>query len=244
VAEVTLSTEDLVVLGGPSQIELQLDSGAQGQRGTFIMYGFENPNTPEASAIFISPPQVFDFYVVVDPGSEDYLQLFQYVNRDGELLWVPAVKLSINIFSTTIPALFIEGLATIELSVADLGLASISESGSVQSIDVNFFTQPGSSAYFNLQMSISNFNPEYTLDPEGGSTLDLYPVMSTYVVSDIYLDENDNLLKLPVTISAVELTPDGFTPVNDKTMFVQILTTLQSPDLIRNYIASLSGGQS
>lgn len=243
-AEVTLSTDDLTVLGGPAQVELQLDSGAQGQRGTFIMYGFYNPNSPEAQPTFISPPQVFDFYVVVDPASDDYLQLFQFINRDGELLWVPALKLSINIFSTTIPTTFIQGEATVEINVADLGLAGITETGSVQSIDINFFTQPGSASYFNVQTSISNFNPLYTLAPESGETLDLYPIMSTYVISDIYLDENDNQLKLPVTMSAVELAPEGFTPLNDKTVFVQLLVTLQSPEAIQSYLNSLSGGNS
>ena len=241
-AEVALASEDITVLGGPAQIELQLDSGPQGQRGTFIMYGFYSPNSAEAQATFISPPQVFDFYVVVDPASADYLQLFQYVNRDGELLWVPALKLSINIFSTTIPTTFIQGEAIVEVNVSELGLAGITDAGSIQAIDINFFTQPGSAAYFNVQTSISNFNPLYTLNPEGGETLDLYPVMSTYVVSDIYLDENDNQLKLPVKISAVELAPEGFTPLNDKTAFVQLLVTLQSPVAIRTYLTSLAGG--
>ena len=69
--------------------------------------------------------------------------------------------------------------------------------------------------------------------------------MSSYAVSDVYLDENDNLLKLPVTFTAVELTPSGFTPVNDKVMFVQMVVTLQDPQPINDFYASLiSGGNS
>lgn len=244
-AEVLVSSEDISVLGGPSSITLNLDTGAQGQRGTFILYGFPNPNTPEAQESFISEPQIFDLYVVVDPASDDYLQLYQYVNQDGNLVWIPALKLAINIYSTTRPTTFINGLGTIEINVADLGLAAIEQTGQAQSLNLNFFTQPGSSAYFNVQMSISNFNPEYILEPGGGSTLDLYPVMSTYIISDVYLDENDNLLKLPITVSAAELTPLGIAPVNDKEMFVQMVITLQDPQTIIDYLADfITGGNS
>jgi hypothetical protein len=243
--EIVVSSESLSVLGGPSTVNLELDIGAQGQRGTFILYGFPNPNTAEAQNSFIAEPQVFDLYVVVDPAADDYLQIYQYVNQDGALVWVPAIKLSINMFSTTLPTLFQDGLAEINITLGDLGLAGLEETGQSQSVGLNFFSQPGSSTYFNVQMSISNFNPLYTLNPEGGETLDLYPVVSTFVLSDVSLDLNDGLLKLPINISAVELSPTGFTPVNDKYMFVHLVITLQDPQNIVEYIEELiSGGNS
>ena len=243
-AEVLVSSDDISVLGGPASITLNLDSGPQGQRGTFILYGFPNPNTPEAAETFISEPQLFDLYVVVDPASDDYLQIYQYVNQDGALVWIPTFKLAVNIYSTTRPTTFIDGTATVDINLADLGVAGLEQLGQAQAIDISFFSQPGSAAYFNIQTSISNVNPQYFLDPEN-STLDLYPVMSSYAVSDVYLDENDNLLKLPVTFTAVELTPSGFTPVNDKVMFVQMVVTLQDPQPINDFYASLiSGGNS
>lgn len=243
-AEIVLSSDNISVLGGPSSITLNLDTGAEGPRGSYILYGFPNPNTPEAQETFVSPPQVFDFYIVVDPGSDDYLQLYQYINQDGEFLWVPAVKLRINMYATTRPTLFIDGQALIELNIADLGLAGVNQTGSAQSVDaINFFSQPGTAAYFNLQMSISNFNPEIILDPEAST--ELYPVAFTYIISDVYLDENDNELKLPVTITAAEITPLGIAPVDDKVLFVQMLATLQDPQFIIDFVTSLiSGGES
>ena len=243
-AEVLVSSENLSVLGGPSSITLNLDTGAQGQRGTFILYGFPNPNSTEAQENFISQPQVFDLYVVVDPASDDYLQIYQYVNQDGELIWIPALKLSINLYSTTRPTLFTAGQATIEINVSDLGLAGIEQTGQSQSIDLNFFSQPGSSSYFNVQMSVSNFNPSYILNPLSGETPELYPVAFTYFVSDVYLDENDNQLKLPITVSAVEVAPVGITPVDDKALFVQMLITLQSPQQIIDFVTEFLGGSS
>jgi len=244
VAEVLVSSENISVLGGPSSITLNLDSGAQGQRGTFILYGFPNPNTPEAEESFIAAPQLFDLYVIIDPASDDYLQIYQYVNQDGALVWIPTFRLAINIYSTTRPTTFINGQATIELNLSDLGVAGLEQLGQVQALDVSFFTQPGSSAYFNVQMNISNFNPSYVISPDT-ETLDMYPTFSTYFISDVYLDEADSQLKLPVTISAVELAEAGFQPLNDKTVFVQMVVTLQSPDLIQDYFVELlAGGQS
>ena len=243
-SEVQVSEDNISVIGGPSEVKLELDVGAQGQRGTFIMYGFPEPNSPEAQETFISPPQIFDFYVVVDPGSENYLQMYQYVNQDGVQLWAPALKLAINIYSTTRPITFINGVGTTEINLSDLGIAGVTETGNTQSIDVNFFTQPGSAAYFNVQTSISNFNPLFALNPEGGETLDLFPTIHSYVISDVYLDGVDNQLKLPITFSAVEVTDTYTVPVNDKTLFVQLLVTLQSPEEIRGYITDLISGGS
>jgi hypothetical protein len=241
-AEVVASSSSLSVLGGPASVQLSLNSGATGQRGTFIMYGFANPNTQEARETFIAPPQVFDFYVVVDPSSENYLQMYQYVNQDGQLTWIPSIKLAINIYSTTRPVTFIQGVGSTEINLSDLGIAGVSAAGTTQSIDVNFFTQPGSSAYFNVQTSISNFNPAYLLNPTGGASLDLFPVIFTYVLSDVYLDQNDDQLKLPITIAAAEISDVGTRLVDDKTLFVQLLITLQSPEEIIQYISNFIYG--
>ncbi|MDA8874903.1 hypothetical protein N9H78_04500 [Winogradskyella sp.] len=168
--------------------------------------------------------------------------MYQYVNQDGNLLWVPAIKLAINIYSTTRPVTFVNGVGSTEINLSDLGIAGVTETGNTQSIDVNFFTQPGSAAYFNVQTSISNFNVAYALNPEGGETLDLFPTIHSYVVSDVYLDGEDNQLKLPITFSAVEVTDAYTVPVNDKTVFVQLLVTLQSPQEIRDYIEQIIAG--
>ena len=82
------------------------------------------------------------------------------------------------------------------------------------------------------------------LDPTSGATLDLFPTISTHVVSDVYLDANDNQLKLPITFSAVEVTDSYTVPVDDKVLFVQLLVTLQSPQQVQNYLTTLVSGGS
>jgi hypothetical protein len=244
--EVVISTEDVTVLGGPSQIRLDLEAGPPGDRGTFVFTGPQNPNTPEAAQAFFVPPAVFDLYVLSDPASSDYLQVYQYVNRDGELLWVESVKLSINIYSTTRPIIFTAGVGTVQINLSDLGLAGIEQTSQLQGTGLEFFTQPGSGAYINSQISISNFNPESLierqLNPSSDADLELNPVVFTYLIGDIFLDEIDSKLKFNVTITAAELTQIGFVPVNDKALFVQMLVTVQDPSFIINFIQDIIAG--
>jgi hypothetical protein len=252
-AEVVLSTEDVTVLGGPSQIRLDLEVGPPGQRGNVVFTGPQDPSTPEAEAAFYTAPLVNDLYVLSDPGSSDYLQVYQYINRDGELVWIESVKLSINLYSTTRPIIFTGGVGTVELNLSDLGLAGIEQTSQLQGTGLEFFTQPGSGAYLNTQMSIINFKPEALierqLDPSSDADLELYPIVFTYIIGDIFLDEVDNKLKFIITITAAELTPLGIVPVDDKALFVQMLITVQDPSFIEDYIKSIfdqmiGGGES
>jgi hypothetical protein len=242
--EVVVSTENVTVLGGPSRIGLELEIGPPGQRGSFIFYGFPDPNSPEAELVYPVDPQVLDFYIVVDPGSEDYLQLYQYVNQDGQLIWVPSIKLSINLYSTTRPIIFTNGVGTVNINLADLGLAGLEQTEQGEQGGFEFFQQPGSSLYLNVQMSISNFNPLAVLNPLSGQPLNLNPVTFTYLINDVFLDEVDNQLKIPITITAAEVTQSGIVPVDDKVLFVQMLITLQDPQFVRDFILDLvSGGE-
>lgn len=244
--EVVLSTEDVTVLGGPSQIRLDLEVGPPGQRGNFVFTGSANPSTPEAAESFFVAPLVNDLYVLSDPGSPDYLQVYQFVNRDGEFVWVESVKLTINIYSTTRPIIFTAGVGVAQINLSDLGLAGIEQTDQLEGTGFEFFTQPGSGAYLNTQISISNFNPESLierqLNPLSEADLELNPVVYTYLIGDIFLDEVDSKLKFNVTITAAELTTLGFLPVNDKALFVQMLITVQDPSFIINYIQSVLDG--
>jgi hypothetical protein len=251
--EVILSTEDITVLGGPSQIKLDLEVGPPGQRGNIVFTGPQDPNTPEAAEAFYTAPLVNDLYVLSDPQSSNYLQVYQFINRDGEFLWIESVKLSINLYSTTRPIIFSEGVGSVQLNLSDLGLAGIEQTSQLEGTGFEFFTQPGSGAYLNAQISISNFNPESLiqrqLDPSSTADLELNPVIFTYLISDIFLDEVDSKLKFNITITAAELTQIGFVPVDDKALFVQMLITVQDPSFIIEFIQNilqnfLTGGES
>lgn len=70
--DVVLDSEDLLVIGGPSYVTLDLDFGRQGQRGSIIWSG---SSYPLSSDVIIG-----DFFLNTDTSSENVNKLYQYVN--------------------------------------------------------------------------------------------------------------------------------------------------------------------
>jgi hypothetical protein len=134
--------------------------------------------------------------------------------------------------------IFTNGQGEVRIDLSDLGLAGIEQTIQSQEAGIDFFTQPGSAAYINAQISISNFNPAAVLNPLAGLPLELNPVSYTYIISDLTLDPTDNKIKIPINFTAVEFTPTGPVPVNDKALFVQMSITLQDPQFIIQFLLS------
>jgi hypothetical protein len=71
-----ISTEQITVLGPPSSIELQVDLGATGERGS-IIYAAAGEPTGSGSVAFINEsPRVGDVYLQTD--EENQLTIYQY----------------------------------------------------------------------------------------------------------------------------------------------------------------------
>ena len=75
--DVVLSTDDLTVLSGPETIELLVDIGPTGTRGSKFFVGIGNPNSDDTL-----DPLLNDLYVNSAPGS-DYGYLYHYVSVPG-----------------------------------------------------------------------------------------------------------------------------------------------------------------
>jgi hypothetical protein len=95
-AEVVLSTEDLVVLGGPDTINVEVDFGPQGDRGSLIFVGNGKPNVVDIG----QDPNIFDLYVNLLTTDDEYLMLYQYVDVLGTLQWQTLTKLIPNTYVT------------------------------------------------------------------------------------------------------------------------------------------------
>lgn len=235
--------ESVSVLGGPSKIDLRINRGERGPRGHYILNGSQDPNTLEA-ADFFSAPDEFDYYIVTEPSSSNYLQMYQYIDQGAGLVWVPILKLATNTYSTTRPVPFVSGEATVEIPLSEIGITGTINNGLPQSIDNNFFLDAGSASYFNVQTTISNYNPVAAADPGSGQSLDLFPTIHTHMVSDAYLDTSEGAIKLPIKISAVEVTDTYTIPIDGKSVFVNIFVTLQDPSFMQTYIDDLISGGS
>lgn len=140
--DVLLTTDDLWVTGGPERIDLNLDLGATGLRGSKIFLSNGNPNTPgNLTGSFL----VNDFAIngsTADPAT--YLSMYEYVIVNGAYTWQKRFRLFPNVFSKNYSATFTGGSTTINVTMAtDIFLSS----GTL------------SSSNFSIQHSIVNSDP-------------------------------------------------------------------------------------
>lgn len=126
VFDVLVETDDLVVLGPPTNIDISLDIGPQGQRGSLFFVGSGNPNVagvlPSGQTFYVG-----DAFINASTAS-NYGWLYFYVTTPSGNTWVPALRLQPSIYSSKTSVLFDsdgEGLITIPTAniVADVTIS-------------------------------------------------------------------------------------------------------------------------
>lgn len=121
--EVLLSNDDVTVLGPPTNIDVAIDIGPQGDRGSQIFVGVGDPNDPET--VIGQTPEFNDLYIDSSPGT-DYGYMYQYKSTPGGTTWDPVLKISPAIYSTINTTTFTSGTAsatgdaTIIIPIADI----------------------------------------------------------------------------------------------------------------------------
>lgn len=140
--DVVLNNDDLTVLSGPEVIELLVDIGPTGTRGSKVFVGVGNPNADNSL-----DPILNDLYINSAPGS-DYGYLYQYVAEAGGDVWIEVLNISPSIYSKIHTVTFASGTSS------DVGSGSIvipiSDITAVTNLD---------SDNFSIQYSIVNSNP-------------------------------------------------------------------------------------
>ena len=119
--DVILESPQVVVLGGPSNIQVQLDTGATGQRGstTYIGSGLPSSSTiPNYSLILPG-----DLYINVAPGV-NYSWLYQYLVKPGGNNWEPILSLNPALYNAVYEVSFVAGEATISIPVLNITTTS------------------------------------------------------------------------------------------------------------------------
>lgn len=128
--EVLLSNDDVTVLGPPSTIELLVDIGPQGTRGSQVFVGVGNPNIIQIG----QTPELNDLYINTSPG-EDYGYLYQYVAQPGGNTWIQILKMNPTIYSKNYVVTFTNGSGDIVIPISDITAAEtafVAENFSVQ----------------------------------------------------------------------------------------------------------------
>ena len=117
-AEVVLSSDNLTVLGGPASINVDVDFGAQGVRGSRIYSVIADPRTLPANQL---PADLipFDLGIVITPSEPDYLKVYQ---KQGTSFndWIALYDIVPNVFSTKSVVQFTSGVAIAQLPVSTL----------------------------------------------------------------------------------------------------------------------------
>jgi len=216
---VILSSDDITVLGGPSRLNVDLNIGATGTRGSLIFNNFGNPNLLVENRDFPTIPKVFDIFIDVDPSSDKYLQAYQYVNQDGVNSWIPAFKITQNIFKINRVLDFSNGKAEILINLTQLGIENLP-----------FDSFENSSAFFNVSATINNVNPE---NPNS----DNFPIAYSVLVEDAYsnsvgLTNSEFPLVLPLEFSAAEFVSGSWSLLDEKKAIVYLTISFANPDEI------------
>jgi hypothetical protein len=141
--DVVLSNDDLTVLSGPSTIELLVDIGPTGTRGSKVFVGVGNPNSIQIG----QTPILNDLYINSAPGV-DYGYLYQYLAQPGGNAWVEVLSINPTIYSA------------FHLTTFLAGTSAYASSGSIVIPITDISTVTGLTAEnFNVQYSIQNSKP-------------------------------------------------------------------------------------
>ena len=195
-AEVVLATDDLTILGGPSSIDVNLDIGPQGTRGTLIFVGNGKPDLALALPTGYTV-RVLDMYINILSSDDEYMYLYQYVNNGVSNEWVKLMKLTPNQYSVNSNTTFVDGVADINLPLSAI-VPSYPE------LLANITAEN-----FNVQATVPNLNP----------------ISSGVIVGEIIVDPVTSTQVLPISITAVEYDSDSSTwsdITGDKVVYLYI----------------------
>jgi hypothetical protein len=221
-AEVILSTPELTVLGGPASVQVDTNVGEAGNRGVFVFFGLPNPNSPVAT--FTEVPIIFDLYILVDSSSDDYLAVFQYLIQDGIAQWIEQIKLTPNFYGTNRVVTFVEGVAELDVNIFEIGLVDIS-SGSLPLENSRF--------RFSVQATLSNY--EVNSESDALISSEHLPAAVSVKVGDIFLDETDSQLKLPITLYGAEFDGTSMQNIDDKNVVAHLSILVVSPSEVTDF---------
>ena len=142
--DVLLNTEDVVVLGPPETIDVLIDIGPQGTRGSKIIVGSGEPNALTSSGVILGQTLILnDMYINTAPGT-DYGYMYQYVSQPGTNAWVSVLKVNPAIYSSIRTVSFTSGSGSTTIPISDI----VTVSGS-----------PLTASNFNVQFQIEGANP-------------------------------------------------------------------------------------
>lgn len=128
-----VSSDDVKVIGGTANVNVEVDFGPQGDRGNLFLVGYGNPNTVSHSVTL----QLLDLYINVQATDEDYLVMYQYQSVAGVNTWVETATLMTDKFSVIREVAFTNGTTTNEVDFKISNIAPLSLIGGLTAENFN-----------------------------------------------------------------------------------------------------------
>lgn len=117
--DVVIEAEDLLVLGPVDNVDLQVDIGPTGSRGSKFFVGYGDPNTagviPESEVV-----QIGDYFINSSV-SGDYGWLYVYqAGQNNVISWVKAIRLQPSLFADNRTVSFTNGLGEADILISEI----------------------------------------------------------------------------------------------------------------------------
>lgn len=145
-AEVVLSTDDLLVLGGPETVNVEVDYGPKGDRGSLFFAGNGEPGPLTLPSSIET--KIFDFYLNTQQSHTNFASIYQLLTIPGTgTQWQKIMSLLPNVYAVNKESMsFVNG----SVGPIVIPLINLIPSDMVGSV---------TSENFNIQYSISGTNP-------------------------------------------------------------------------------------
>lgn len=228
--DVVVASDNVVVVGGPSAIDVALDIGPEGQRGSQIYTDLGKPTDPY---VYLPDVQVNDLYINLKQSDSEYLYLYKYSSFNGVLGWTKVLRLVPNTVLQNSVIRFINGEAhtvatvggnTIVVKGLYFPLSSLFSDGilaiSVNDLNVQYSMMSDTDVSSGLRLDTVNTSFDVELFNGVGYDTQTVDFGGLYIRAYMYAKEN-----------ATDI--NGFRTVN-------FLVTVGGRDVNANYIDSSS----
>jgi hypothetical protein len=247
-ADINVSVEQdtVVVSGGASTLNVDVNFGSKGSDGSLILYGLGKPTDP--GVVFPNEPKLLDWYINIDNTDDEYLYIYQYVYSNSISTWSRVFKIIPNVYQTNKIVNFnAQGVGVANLSVSNTTLplvpqysfpeasstifpvGSEAEMLAINGVVGTYAFRTDLAKYYYLSAlpatTASNWQGLITVNAHV-CVENPYPVASSFQVGvpTISQDETGSVMyTLPITIVAYQFTGLTFEPVTgNKTAHISI----------------------
>ena len=137
--DVVLNNDDITIFAPPATVELLVDIGSRGARGSQFFVGVGNPNSINIGQV----PNLNDLYINTSPGGE-LGYIYQYRSEPGGNVWIEVLDIYPSVYSENAQVTFELGLAEVIIPISEI---------------VTVTGTPLTSDNFSIQYSIAHTNP-------------------------------------------------------------------------------------